>query len=52
MTSWGETTLSWGPDQGFWLDGEPLEPAGVILPGIFQDGRPLRSLQATSEVLD
>ena len=50
MASWGETPLSWVPEPGCWLDGESTEPASVRLPDIFQDVRPLRSLQATSEV--
>ena len=31
--------------------GNTLEPACVRLTGIFQDGRPIRSLQATFEVM-
>ena len=50
MASWGETPLSWGPENRCWPDGEPTVPAGVRLPGIFQYVRPLRSLQEKSEI--
>ena len=52
ITSWGETSSSWGPERGCCQDWEHLESAGGILPGIFQDGLPIRLLQAMSEVLD
>ena len=46
----GETPLSWGPERRYCQMGKLLYPAGGRLPGIFQNGRPLRSLQATYEV--
>ena len=46
----GKTLSSWGTERGCWIDGESLESTGCKISGIFQDGRPLSSLQATSEV--
>ena len=39
-----------GPKRGCGTDGKPLIPTGRILPGVFQSGRPIMSLQAMNAV--
>ena len=45
-----KTLSSLGTERRCWIDGEYLESEGGRIPRIFQDGRPLSSLQVTSEV--